>query len=540
MARDEVRQESLTVYLAKPGLEGVNDTIKLPERLAQFPIADDTGSLGTLYVERRGANPPRWGRFFVPQVEIAELGRASSTSALLHVLIDDRAMLLTFGQGRHLMKSNCWEDRFGLRVALNSIGANRLRSIDKSTLDTVGLHSRVQVSKEAAPSEFGIDVERDLLRAITGTPEDPTLGNTLSGLDSLHISVRVTPETLRPLLSRYLAQFERETFKEKFPWVDYIRDVKDPALKNQLDALMLEAVLARNLDKCWLAVPDPIEWAGISGFRYGRGRKHTIYHDIDLVTFLESTGIAAESLTIDYLEKHDACAIDGDDSIRYNWPIYKCVYCEIDQSGETYLLSGGRWYKVASDFVAQVNEYYENLTKLDTDLPEYNDESEGAYNERVATENPEHYALMDRKLISIGGGYSKVEFCDLLSHENDLIHVKRYGGSGVLSHLFLQGIVSGQSFASDTNFREAVNAHLPDEFKLQDIEARPDPASYRVVYAIISSEEGDNLTLPFFSRLSVRHAMQTLQGYGYNVALTKIHVADARSKIKKIAAKRKR
>ncbi len=539
MARDEVRQESLTIYLVKSGLEGVNDTIKTPERLVPFPIVDGTGNLGTLYVERRGANPPKWGNFFVPQVDIAELGRASSTSAVLHVLIDGRAMLLTFGQGRHLMKPNCWEDRFGLRVALNSIGANRLRSIDTSKLDTVGLHSRVQVSKEAAPSEFGIDVERDLLRAITGTPDDPGLGNTLSGLDSLHINARVTPETLRPLVSKYLAQFEKETFKEKFPWVDYIRDVKDPALKDELDALMLQAILARDLDKCWLAVPEPIEWASISGFRYGRGRKNPICHDIDLVAFLDSVG-DTDSLTIEYLEKHDVCAIDGDDSIRYDWRIYKCVYCEIDHSGQTYLLSGGRWYKVATDFVAQVNEFYENLTKFDVELPEYDDESEGAYNDRIAAENPERYALMDRKLVSIGGGYSKVEFCDLLSHKNDLIHVKRYGGSGVLSHLFLQGIVSGQSFASDMSFREAVNAHLPDGFKISDIETRPDATKYRVVFAIISNEQGENLTLPFFSRLSVRHAMQTLQGYGYNVVLTKIRVVESRSKTKRFAAKKKR
>src|SRR2546425_6910223 len=33
-------------------------------------------------------------------------------------------------------------------------------------------------------------------------------------------------------------------------------------------------------------------------------------------------------------------------------------------------------------------------------------------------------------------GYSRVEFCDLYTDSQDIIHIKRYGGSSVLSHLF--------------------------------------------------------------------------------------------------------
>jgi uncharacterized protein (TIGR04141 family) len=188
---------------------------------------------------------------------------------------------------------------------------------------------------------------------------------------------------------------------------------------------------------------------------------------------------------------------------------------------------------VASDFVSQVNAYYRDVPRLQTGLPDYDDDSEEAYNERVAADSTQQYALMDRKIIMVGGGYSKVEFCDLLSQGKDLIHVKRYGGSGVLSHLFMQGVVSGQLFASDADSRESVNEFLPASHKLQDIKARPDLTPYRVVFAIVSSEAGTDLTLPFFSRLSLRHALLTLQGYGYQAVLAKIHVADGRSMTKK-------
>jgi uncharacterized protein (TIGR04141 family) len=400
--------------------------------------------------------------------------------------------------------------------------------------------SRVQVSKEAAPSEFGLDIERDLLRAITGTPVDHTLGDRLGGLDSLHVSARVNLQDLRALLSRFLTQFGKETFKQTFPWIDHISDVKEPVLTSQLDVLMLQAIAARRSDKFWLAIPEPIEWADIAGFRYRRGGKYAVRHDIHLDSFLEDSGVAAGEMTVDYLQRHDVLAVDGEDTKRYAWPVYRCIYCEVEHSGDTYLLSAGLWYKVASDFVSQVNDYYRNVPHLITGLPDYNDASEEAYNERAAMESGERYAVMDRKLVAIGGGYSKVEFCDLLSQEKDLIHVKRYGGSGVLSHLFSQGFVSGQLFASDAGFRKSVNSLLPGSYRLSDVEARPDLSFYRVVFAIVSSEDGTDLTLPFFSRLSLRHAMQALQGYGYKVALAKIRVTDARSKTKTFTRRKRK
>lgn len=425
------------------------------------------------------------------------------------------------------------EERFGLRVTLNSIGENRVRSIDKHTLDTIGRHTKVQASKEAAPSEFGLDIEQDLLRAITGTPNHEALGKTLSGLDALHAVVRMNLDSLRSVLSRYLAQFKEDTYKKTFPWVDQITDVRDAALKHQLDALMLAAVGKGRFDKCWLAVPEPIEWAQIVGFRYRRGRRHAILHDIGFETFLEANEVEADDLTVDLLERREVSAVDPDDTTKYAWSVYRCIYCEVEHLGETYLLSGGHWYRVASDFVKQVNDFYRRVRRYEVELPEFGDETEGAYNERVARDNAATYALMDRQLISVGGGYSKVEFCDLFTRQNDLIHVKRYGGSGVLSHLFSQGVVSGQLLVSDAAFRRAVNALLPRSHRLPDVRNRPDAGTFQVVFAVVSSESGKELTLPFFSRLNVKNAVQLLEGYGYKVALAKIRVSDEVAKTKK-------
>ena len=528
---------SLTIYLAKPGKTRPVETIPDVKSLNAFPVTDDNGELGTLYVQHRSSKPPPWGAFFAPQVPISQLGTVSSTAAVLHVVVDGRAFLLTFGQGRHLIDDMLMETRFGLRVTLNSIGESNFRSIDKHTLDTYGRHTRVQAGREAAPSEFGLDIERDLLRGVTGSPVDKSLGSVLSGVDSLHALVRVDLDSLRGLLSRYLEQFGKESYREKFPWLNQIGEERDPLRLERLDSLMLSVISKRQFDKCWLVVPEPIEWAEVAGFRYGMTKKHSTYPDIEFGSFFRDRGIEADGLTIEYLRGHSVTAVDGEGRERYSWSVYDCLYCEVEDGGETFVLTGRHWYRVARDFAEDVTRSYQRIPAWDELLPEYDDKSEGAYNERVAASAKGKYAMMDRKLITVGGGYNKIEFCDLFSRNNELIHVKRYGGSGVLSHLFAQGVVSGQLFASSDTFRRDVNDVLPRGHKLSNWRIKPDTSNYRIVFAIVGGTS-KNPALPFFSRLSARNAANMLEGYGYKVALAIAALNDTAAKVRKVPARK--
>jgi len=179
----------------------------------------------------------------------------------------------------------------------------------------------------------------------------------------------------------------------------------------------------------------------------------------------------------------------------------------------------------STDFVDEVNRDLDVLLPSAAPaLPVWGDEHEDAYNARVASESDGHLALMDKVMISHPGMASPIEFCDLFSDELRLIHVKRYGQSSILSHLFMQGLVSANSLLSDAQFRLAVNKKLPPSHELADPNSRPLPSAYEVVFAIGSSEVG-SLKLPFFSRVTLRNVVRSLtQSFGYRVSLTKIRV----------------
>jgi uncharacterized protein (TIGR04141 family) len=130
---------------------------------------------------------------------------------------------------------------------------------------------------------------------------------------------------------------------------------------------------------------------------------------------------------------------------------------------------------------------------------------------------------MDQKTIVHGGGHSKIEFCDILTNDRKLIHVKKYGGSSVLSHLFMQGAVSGELLVADAEFRLKLNRALPRGHKLPEPRRRPNPADFEVVYAIISASRNP-LNIPFFSKVSLRSARRRLMSYGYQVTKKKIQI----------------
>jgi uncharacterized protein (TIGR04141 family) len=142
-------------------------------------------------------------------------------------------------------------------------------------------------------------------------------------------------------------------------------------------------------------------------------------------------------------------------------------------------------------------------------------------------------------MIPYGGGKSSFEFCDLLGVKGDIIHVKRYSGSRDLSHLFAQGLNSGQLFQLDQGFRKAVDPHLPIDFRGRFVEGRPAAKELRVIFAIVSKSLRP-LNLPFFAKLSLRHAAQRLEIYGYRVALAKIGTEKIRTEIKHYEERKKK
>jgi uncharacterized protein (TIGR04141 family) len=523
---------SFSVYLIKKNITDPSAILRAGGVSFHTFISHANEDIGELFVKATDFRLPRWAKIFRGYVDESQIGEVATSSAVLLVKAKSRYFAVTFGQGRYLLEPDCWEERFGLLVALNSIGENQIKSIDKRTFDAISKHSREQASREVGAQDFGLDVEQDLLRAVTGTPAEPSLGHRLSGMDALKTTVRANIEDIPLLLRNYYDMYMDSSYKHKFPWVDHLTEIKGHELSDKLDQLLIERISEEDFSRCWLAVPDIVDWDQVSGFRYGFSSRSPIYHDIHFPDFLDSLPDGS-AITTDKLKRKYVYCVGEDYLVLHKWPVYKCVYCELDYGDDSYLLSGGKWYRVTRDFVRQINDAYNRIPRYRREFPEFNHASEGDYNQYVALKDPDEFALMDKKTIQYGGGYNRIEFCDLYTKSGSMIHVKRYGGSSVLSHLFAQGIVSGELFQTDAEFRHKVNQILPETHKLRDTEQQPTMGKHEIVFAVISDAGGSALDLPFFSRLNLRHAVRRLEGYGYKAAVAKISVNDHLRKLER-------
>ena len=533
---------NLTIYLLRD--EFKTAAAAIDGTPSEHIIEADGVVLGTLYVRDMPERPPGWVELFAELTDASLFNHVRSTAALYITEASGRLFALAFGHGRHILKPGALEERFGLLVVINTLKSDELRSIDKRTFDTVDQNVRAQVSQRSPATEFGIDIEKDLIRGITGQPNDPSLGTRMTGSDSLVVAVDTTIPHLGALLERYLEAFQSNAYLDGFSWIDQIHQVGDRTpLKQELDQKLLEKMAEAQANDghangLWLAIPDVVDYTGIHRFRFtGSSNSH---NDLHLPGFIRALN-TSETITIDTLKKKYAFAVDDEGlEVGDKWPVYKCIHLEADVGDQTYLLAAGKWFCIRKEFTDEVNQFYDNVPVHDLGWIEYQHQSEGAYNKAVATVSNNAYALMDAVDIPVGGLRDKIEFCDLYSASGELIHVKRYGASSLLGHLFNQGLVSGEHLRSDGNFLAEVNKRLPKTHRLAIEDSTPRKVDgFTIVFAIISELQGSELHIPFFAKVAFKHVCNRLRSLGFvQIAKAKVTVNEAFSKTEKIKAKK--
>lgn len=524
----------LSVFLVQDQYRQAKEIIK-EQGITCHDLAIPGCELAKLYVKPVRPIAPKWAKLFESVLDPALIGLASTVSAALLVEVGEDRFVLTFGYGRNLIQDDTCEERFGLICTLNAVNPSVLRSVDIQSLDAIQSHARIQSGTEISVDQFGLNVEQDMLKAVVGAPRDKTLGTRMTGRDSLSVSVQMELSDLPSLLSRYLDLYSRDLNATEYAWANNINLIKGSTSKiESLDSIVVDKFQREDYQDLWLAIPEIIDWEQVAGFCFP-GRRKEVNPDINLSGYVSRISSPNEISIARLKRQRVSCVDENFDPTGKSWSIYKCLYAEVAQEEHKYILSGGLWYRVDQDFVTKTNETFDSIPRSPISLPQFEDSSESEYNRRVAEAYPEEYDLLDKKPVFHGGGHGQVEVCDLFSKSKELIHIKRYGESAVLSHLFAQGYVSGQLIQLDRDFREKVVDKLSSRFKpLLNINERPRDESISVVYGIISELSGPDLHLPFFSKVNLNNTYRALAGFGYKVELLKINVAAEHAKTTKI------
>lgn len=521
-------QYNWTILLLKENFDDESALRKgLKSRICD--VVSDGKKIGRIAVVLPQDFPPNWVKKvkpFVPQLPVVG-NRNSSAVALFEV--KNRIFALTFGYGRSLLELDSWEEDFGLRVTLNLVPENGIRLLDRHSLDAFAQQTRTQGIRPGDFEQFGLDMEKDLLRAVVGNPANSKLGKRIAGADALNCTVEENLSEIPNLLKKYLAEYHSNAYLNKYPDLDRILLIRDKRRIEALDAKLLNKVRSGDFDRLHMAVPELVDWA-TAGFKYGAA-DYSPYPDLQWADFTKH--LRQDLKKINLAGRRVYCVDLATSAIRNSWQLRSCLYWETTFESSTCIIANGKWYQIDPDFVARVNRYVDGLLQVST-LPEYQmkDRDEAGYNRRVARE--QGLLHFDRRNVFHGGRRrDQIEPCDLLSMQKELFHVKRYSGSSVLSHLFAQGLVSSETLANDDSYREKFRTKLAT-FSKKLIPKRLNAEDYNVVYAIIGAKTGGPLSsrLPFFSRVTLRNAAKRLKKRGFKVSVQ--WVADASTRRKTI------
>ena len=480
-------------------------------------------NIGRLYYKNSHPQPPDWvSSFFLNHQALQNASlTVSSASALLLVKVSHkrktRYFAIPFGAGRHFLKDSSYVGRFGLRTALNLMSAESVKHLDKRNLNINPKISREQIAKAGTVSEFEFDFDRDMVQSITGEVKNAEYGKVVTGKDALAINLRVDLTNLMDVLKRCLDTYNKNDYQANFKWVDQLQDIRDQDEVNKLNEQLLNEI--NNLSSAVsIAIPEIIDWTEVAGFKYSQRKRDPLVEELsikDMITCEDLlNGFTVENLTESYITCWNA-----DNQLLHRWSMFKCINAEIDINGRKFILSDGKWYEIEKGYVAEVNTFVNSIHRNPTPLPVYNHTSENEYNVGVA--QAMNALCLDGKNMVYGGGRSKIEFCDILTRNKILYHIKIYGGSSVLSHLFNQGLNSATLLAEDSKFRDKLRSTiLPRGFKALVPDTKVDPRHYKIIYGIIGQPGDDkSVNIPFFSKISLRSAVRSLQRFGFDVYL---------------------
>lgn len=535
--------QKLSIRLLKEGLspeDGLREGVSLAnwEKIEESKIALDT----------MGGNAPKWSKFL--ELTDAEKTKLYNITAfgLVFVKASDRWFAISFGMGHVKLDPAKFEQDFGLRVVLNSVDPKQLKSADIRTPDENTLSRRSQTSRGSDQTAFAIDVERDIVRGLAGKPKNSKFASRVAGTDSLTMDRKMMVADLPTACAEAYAMYQKTDYKAHFGWIDQIRHVREKDLIDKLDAALVAALDAAvkggSKDGLHLAFPVIYDPEKTNLLRYKGFRSNLLFPDLDFAGYFEAMQERGKAAyTLDDLSLHTVHEVDDEGKdCDGKWKISDCLVFETALDGNTYILSGGRWYQIDTNLAKEVEDFFQNIPHFTLPAAEA-DENEEKYNARLKGTEADLLCL-DRKLIFPTGASSSIEICDFVSRDKHLIHIKDKTSSSRLSHLFNQGTVSGRVLILDGAARDKVRS------KISEVEGETGqtgfaeiicasgddfrPNDFTVVYAVLAT--GDTPKLPFFSLVTMRHAIRDLQalGYSYGFAWVKKPSGEGVKKKKKV------
>lgn len=556
---------ALKLFLANP------TQVKMQEKLASnLPWPNDTEAIFA-YTKERVDDLPWLQSVRTIFLETPKIGKDMTRGAII-LRTNGQVYAIPFGPGgSSLIEQSKIVRGWGRRIALNLIydqsgilisNGSALRKGRASRLGG-GLVTEVQSSKEVTLDILGFDYAQDILRSVTVVVDRAEWGKYAEGSDSFRLRWSGIISSL-PRLCIELENLHRPIFYQKhFSFIDNLRAVVDSKLLNSVWEKVASDIQIGKTESLGLTtssitdfVGTDLDLFGVTGRPAKRGGHRLDGFSIgDYRSMLVTLG-SLSNLDAAEIKKQQLRASSGDVKLLQE-PVHRWVEGTVMIGAATYALNDGDVYEVSSDFLAELDNFIDDIEAGATSrlgLPAFMAvplrskktkngiklvRDELAFNQEVSRSGG-RLCLDGKNVITIPTRTSPIEFCDVLMSGREFLHAKIGTASATLSHLFSQASVSAELLLDSAQFRNQARATVRKVARSVGVPAPPfeqmiplsltSGVQYTIVLAIIDERWTPNslplarvsTVLPFFSKINARTAIRRMRGRAFSVEIARV------------------
>jgi uncharacterized protein (TIGR04141 family) len=536
------RTNTFSLYLAKSNVGGfdelLTDTARnlIDKGRAQRTTADNFADGNALFVFPGRTNIPKWVEQLQTTFTLPGGLFSQSPCAILAFRKGEHIFAVTFSYAHVYLDDAKTEADFGLKVAINAVSDEKLRSVERSNIGAA-IRDFAQAAGQRDLRSFGFDDALDLIRKVSGHAADGEFADMVTGSRALRFSKKMEIADVPDAATEALPFFRSRAYKDThFKIIDFLVPVLDVSMQERLDDALVMAI-RKGSDEFEIAIPAILSET-VGSFRFEHASFSRFYPDLSLELYREGLGDRLRALTVEDLKRHSVAAYsENEDGAFDSWSVHDALVGSLVLGAERYALNEGSWYRIDRAFKDSADQKFVDLCgKPDKKLrplrkvakaggkgtnPPTAYQSEESYNMEMAAETG--YLLMDQKLVKIddvtGRGIEACDLLDITGHR--FIHVKKSSRqSSVLSHFFKQGSNAAQMMRRYEPFNaEMINVVRREHGAKQ---ARALEAALKdrwtVEFQIADYPRLDKThNIPFFSKLTLREEARNIESMGFDV-----------------------
>ena len=541
--------KTFSLYLGKSSVTALDEllTDKARELVAQGGaqriFSANFGDESALFTFPGQKVTPKWvshlsGAFHVPAGLVSQ-----SPCAVVVFRKSGRFFAVTFSYGHVYLDEAKTEVDFGLKVAINKLSDDKLRSVEHSNIGDA-IRGFSQAAGQRDLKSFGFDEALDLIRKVSGYATDDEFADVVTGARALRFSKKMEIVEVPDTAVEAQRLFGLETYKNTaFKIVDFLSPVLDNQLIKDLDDALVKAIISDS-DDFEIAIPEILP-TSVGSFSFVNANIRESYPDLSVDLYRTGLGENLGELDIELLKKHKVAVYSEAGDKLDQWSIKDALVGSVVVGTAQYALNEGVWYRLDDVYKAAANDKFKTLNtapdakftplkkvypsreKGKQPKPYY--QSEESYNKDIAASSG--YLLMDQKLVEIAEEPGRgIEACDLLDiAERRFIHVKKSSRqSSVLSHFFKQGGNAAQMLRMYEPFRAALIQKVFDVHGNNAAEKLKDNLNERwtIEFQIADTPRRDgSFDIPFFSKLTLRDEARHMEAMRFDVAVRFIKLA---------------